>query len=254
VKQNWSYFTTTVAHKDKKHSSHEHLNEMGSKGWELVSVVAHADEGISIFYWKQQNLNTYEPASALEIEPVLESQSDINGLVPDEPEPQEDTTDHVEPAKIAFQIGDHIPDFKLRSTDGTYFSTSNLEKKTVLYFYPADGTEYCTIQAKGFSAVYETMTDMGLDIIGISPDNIEEHNKFKDDEGIPFDLLYAESSKVCSTFGLLQNPPPNEIYPIRTTFLIDTDKKILGLWNDVDVSTHSDDVVSFVLDVLEKAN
>ena len=254
VKKNWSYYTTSVAHKDKKYSSHEHLNEMGSKGWELVSVVAHADDGISVFYWKQQNLSIHEHESDFEIEPVLESQSDINILVPDEPEPQEDTTKPFEPAKIAFEIGDQIPDFKLRSTDGTYFSTSNLTKKTVLYFYPADGTEYCTIQAKGFSAVYETMTDMGLDIIGISPDDIEAHNRFKNDEGIPFHLLYDEASSVCSTFGLLQNPPPDDRYPMRTTFLIDTDKIILGLWNDVDVSTHSDDVVSFVLDVLEKAN
>ena len=98
------------------------------------------------------------------------------------------------------------------------------------------------------------MTDMGLDIIGISPDDIEAHNRFKNDEGIPFHLLYDEASRVCSTFGLLQNPPPDDRYPMRTTFLIDTDKIILGLWNDVDVSTHSDDVVSFVLDVLEKAN
>lgn len=252
MKQIWSYFTTTVAHKDKKHHAHEHLDEMGSKGWELVSVVGHPDEGISIFYWKQQNHKSDASLADDAAQPIPHSRQD--GSEDHEVEAYEDALDNFEPAQVALKIGERIPDFKLRSTDGTYFSTSKISKKTVLYFYPADGTEYCTIQAKGFSAVYETMMDMGLDIIGISPDDIDAHNKFKDDEGIPFHLLYDQSSKVCSIFGLLQNPPPDDIYPVRTTFLIDTDKKILGLWNDVDVSTHSDDVVSFVLDVLEKAN
>jgi peroxiredoxin len=54
----------------------------------------------------------------------------------------------------------------------------------------------------------------------------------------------------------LQREPPLELYPLRVTFLVDTDRTILGLWNDedVEVSSHSDDVVSFVLEVIEKAN
>ena len=160
------------------------------------------------------------------------------------------------PPKIDLQIGDMFPEFQLPSTDGEYFRTNQLDQKTVIYFYPADGTELCSIQAKGFSAVYETITELGLDVIGISPDDIEAHNKFKSDEKIPFQLLYDKDSKVCAELGLLQREPPLELYPLRVTFLVDTDRTILGLWNDedVDVSSHSDDVVSFVLEVIEKAN
>ena len=151
------------------------------------------------------------------------------------------------------KVGEKIPEFQLYSTNGNLFCTSNIEKKTVLYFYPADGTESCTIEAKGFSAVYGSIKDMGLEVIGVSPDTIESHNKFRKNENIPFHLLFDDDSKVCEAFGLLQSPPPYEKYPVRITFLIDVDKKILGVWNDIDVSTHSEDVVSFVLEVLEKA-
>ena len=156
-------------------------------------------------------------------------------------------------ASTMLKIGEEIPEFQLYSTDGSLFSTSKIAKKTILYFYPADGTESCTIEAKGFSAVYSSIIEMGLDIIGVSPDTLEAHSKFRYDQHIPFHLLFDEESKVCESFGLLQSPPPYEKIPVRITFLIDVDRKILGVWNDIDVSTHSDDVVSFVLEVLHRA-
>ena len=151
------------------------------------------------------------------------------------------------------KAGEKIPEFQLYSTAGKLFSTSKISKKTILYFYPADGTESCTIEAKGFSAVYSSIIDMGLDVIGVSPDTIDTHNKFRSDENIPFHLLFDDDSKVCESFGLLQSPPPYEKIPVRITYLIDVDRKVLGVWNDIDVSTHSEDVVSFVVEVLDKA-
>ncbi len=151
-------------------------------------------------------------------------------------------------------MGEKIPEFQLYSTDGNLFSTSKIAKKTILYFYPADGTESCTIEAKGFSAVYSSIIDMGLDVIGVSPDTLETHNKFRHDENIPFHLLFDEESKVCESFGLLQSSPPYEKIPVRVTFLIDLGRKILGVWNDIDVSTHSKDVVSFLVEVLDRAS
>ena len=254
VTQNWSYRTTFSPHKDKAHHASNHLNDMGAEGWELVSVIAHPDEGLSVFFWKKPT----ESTAAVEVaqEPVFMDGAEVEPDSAEEQGAQESKIIEVLPdaPAVTFQVGDQMPEFELPSTNGTYFSTSQLKKKTVLYFYPADGTEGCTIQDQGFSAVYEAMADMGLDIIGVSPDTIQSHKAFKKDEDIPFDLLYDEASKVCSALGLLREPPPYEMLPTRTTFLVDTDKKILGLWNDIDVSTHSDDVVSFVLDVLEKAS
>jgi len=132
------------------------------------------------------------------------------------------------------------------------YSTADLSKNTIIYFYPADGTEYCTIQAKGFSIIYDTITDMGLDIVGVSPDDISTHKKFRSDQNIPFHLLYDEGSKVSDKLGLLKRPPPDHIYPLRVTFLVDQNRTILGKWDEIDVQTHSDDVVSFVVEILDK--
>ena len=54
MEKNWSYYTTVKPLSGKSHHSYEHLNEMGALGWELVSVVAHPYEGVSVFYWKKQ--------------------------------------------------------------------------------------------------------------------------------------------------------------------------------------------------------
>ena len=78
----------------------------------------------------------------------------------------------VEITQSDFQVGDKFPEFALQSSSGDVYSTTDLSKNTTIYFYPADGTEYCTIQAKGFSIIYDTITDLGLDIVGVSPDDI----------------------------------------------------------------------------------
>ena len=53
------------------------------------------------------------------------------------------------------EVGDFIPEFELYSTNGDLFSSERMDKKTILYFYPKDGTSTCTIEARGFSSVYE---------------------------------------------------------------------------------------------------
>ena len=87
------------------------------------------------------------------------------------------------------EVGDLIPEFELHSTKGDLFSSERMDKKTILYFYPKDETSTCTIEARGFSSVYEDLEAMGLQIIGISPDSIGSHVKFRESEEIPFHLL-----------------------------------------------------------------
>ena len=135
---------------------------------------------------------------------------------------------------------------------GKVYSTTNLSKNKIIYFYPADGTEYCTIQAKGFSIIYDTTADLGLDFVGVSPDDISTHKKFRSDQNIPFHFLYDKGSKVSDKLGLLKRDPPDHLYPLRVTFLLDENRIILGKWDEIDVQTHSDDVVSFVVEILEK--
>ncbi len=150
------------------------------------------------------------------------------------------------------QVGDTIPVFSLPSTSGNHFSTDAMESKTILFFYPLDLSSGCTIEARGFSLAHDSFVGLGYEVLGVSPDSLESHDNFREKESLPFHLLADEGSVVCSQFDLLQRDPPDEMYPIRRTFLVDVDRTILGIWTDIDVSTHSEDVVNFVMDVLEK--
>ena len=246
----WLYKTTSQNFDVKETRLNDHMNQMGQDGWELLSVVPPQYGGKFVFFWK-----TLEATSSMDDLP----KPDQDAMSKAQEKPQETRSKtiaglQVEAVQNGFDIGDKIPEFELQSTSGEFYSTSNLSRNTILYFYPADGTEGCTIQAKGFSIVYETLADLGLDIVGVSPDTISAHDKFRLDENIPFHLLYDEGAALCGKLNLLKRPPPDEQYPLRVTFLIDHNRRILGKWNDIDVETHSDDVVSFVVDILEKAN
>lgn len=150
------------------------------------------------------------------------------------------------------QVGDTVPEFSLPSTSGSHFSTDAIARKTILFFYPLDLSSSCTIEARGFSLAHDNFVELGYEVLGISPDSLETHAAFRDKESLPFHLLADDGSAVCGKFDLLQRDPPDEMYPIRRTFLVDVDGTILGIWTDIDVSTHSEDVVTFVMDVLEK--
>ena len=244
------YKTTSQNFDVKETRLNDHMNQMGQDGWELLSVVPPQYGGKFVFFWK-----TLEATSSMDDL----SKPDQDAMSRAQEKPQETRSKTIAGLKVetvqnGFDIGDKIPEFELQSTSGELYSTSNLSRNTILYFYPADGTEGCTIQAKGFSIVYETLADLGLDIVGVSPDTISAHDKFRLDENIPFHLLYDEGAALCGKLNLLKRPPPDEQYPLRVTFLIDHNRRILGKWNDIDVETHSDDVVSFVVDILEKAN
>ena len=246
----WLYKTTSQNFDVKETRLNDHMNQMGQDGWELLSVVPPQYGGKFVFFWK-----TLEATSSMDDL----SKPDQDAMSRAQEKPQETRSKtiaelQVETVQNSFDIGGKIPEFELQSTSGELYSTSNLSRNTILYFYPADGTEGCTIQAKGFSIVYETLADLGLDIVGVSPDTISAHDKFRLDENIPFHLLYDEGAALCGKLNLLKRPPPDEQYPLRVTFLIDHNRRILGKWNDIDVETHSDDVVSFVVDILEKAN
>ena len=246
----WLYKTTSQNFDVKETRLNDHMNQMGQDGWELLSVVPPQYGGKFVFFWK-----TLEATSSMGdlSKPDQDAMSRTQGKL-QETRSKTVSRLQVEAVQNGFDIGDKIPEFELQSTSGELYSTSNLSRNTILYFYPADGTEGCTIQAKGFSIVYETLADLGLDIVGVSPDTISAHDKFRLDENIPFHLLYDEGAALCRTLNLLKRPPPDEQYPLRVTFLIDHNRRILGKWNDIDVETHSDDVVSFVVDILEKAN
>lgn len=123
------------------------------------------------------------------------------------------------------QKGDKAPDFSLPGTDGKEYSLSDFsDKKLVLYFYPKDMTSGCTLQANGFSERYPSFCEKDAVVVGISPDSIQKHIRFKDKEKIPFLLLSDPEALVARSYGAYGK---KKLYGheyeavIRSTFVIE---------------------------------
>jgi peroxiredoxin Q/BCP len=104
-------------------------------------------------------------------------------------------------AKI--KVGDKAPDFALLSDAGTPVRLSDFRgKRVVLYFYPKDDTPGCTTQACGFRDHYPQIEAKNAVVIGISPDGVESHQKFKTKYDLPFILLVDDQHQVAERYGV----------------------------------------------------
>lgn len=95
------------------------------------------------------------------------------------------------------------PHFSLPDDTGAIISLSDfLGKKVVLYFYPKDDTPGCTAQACSLRDHYDTLLAQGYVILGISPDSVKKHQKFKSKYALPFTLLSDEEHSVALSYGV----------------------------------------------------
>ena len=98
---------------------------------------------------------------------------------------------------MALKVGDIIPNFKAKTQSGEPFELSNyLGKPIVIYFYPKDNTPGCTTQACTFRDQYQDFQDLGAEVIGISGDSEESHDKFAQKYKLPFILLSDSNKKI----------------------------------------------------------
>src|SRR4051812_16534503 len=103
------------------------------------------------------------------------------------------------------EIGDKAPDFTLKSDSGRNITLSQLRgKKIVLYFYPKDDTPGCTKEACDFRDAMSKFEKLNAEIIGISKDKSERHQKFKSKYQIPFTLLTDSDATVCLAYGVIK--------------------------------------------------
>lgn len=115
----------------------------------------------------------------------------------------------------------------------------------VLYFYPKDNTPGCTKEAKQFTEKKQEFDDLDAKIIGISPDSVESHQKFKEKHDLDVKLLSDPEHKVLEKFGVWQKKKMfgREFFGVvRSTFLINPDGKIEKAWKKVRVKGHAEDV------------
>jgi peroxiredoxin Q/BCP len=101
------------------------------------------------------------------------------------------------------QVGAAAPDFELPGDGGDTVKLSDFRgKRVIVYFYPKDDTPGCTTQACGFRDSYPQIEERNAVVIGISPDGVESHQKFKTKHNLPFILLADEDHKVAEAYGV----------------------------------------------------
>ncbi|MFQ4141570.1 peroxiredoxin [Chlorogloeopsis sp. ULAP02] len=120
---------------------------------------------------------------------------------------------------MSVKVGDTAPDFTLPSQDGTSVSLKDFRgKSVVLYFYPKDDTPGCTVESCAFRDRYEVFQSAGAEIIGISGDSPESHQKFAAKYQLPFTLLSDKGDKVRKLYGATT---AFGLIPGRVTYVID---------------------------------
>ena len=148
-------------------------------------------------------------------------------------------------------VGSPAPDFTLKAQDGKPVSLHDFKGKwVVLYFYPKDMTSGCTIEAHNFQRDLAKYDGKNAVILGVSVQDEKSHQEFCAKESLTFKLLADTEKQVSDQYGSVLNMGVMKLSS-RHTFLIDPNGVIRKEWMDVDVKTHSDDVLA-ALDELEK--
>jgi peroxiredoxin Q/BCP len=149
---------------------------------------------------------------------------------------------------MPIQAGNPAPDFTLADETGAVRHLSDYRgRPVVLYFYPKDDTPGCTTEACNFRDDYSAYVDANVIILGVSPDSVESHAKFKKKHSLPFPLLADEQHEVCEQYGVwsLKKFMGREYMGVlRTSFLIDSGGKVKRVFENVKPAGHSAEVLA----------
>lgn len=139
------------------------------------------------------------------------------------------------------------PEFTLPDETGVAHSLAEYRgKPVVLYFYPKDDTPGCTTEACNFRDDYHVYAENGIPVLGVSPDSVQSHAKFKEKYHLPFTLLADEGHKIADAYGVwgpkkMMGREYDGIF--RTTFLIGPDGQIVKVFENVKPDGHSQEIL-----------
>ena len=143
--------------------------------------------------------------------------------------------------------GQQAPAFELARDGGGTLRLADLAgKPVVLYFYPQDDTETCTAEAIDFSAHKAEFAKLGAAVIGVSPDSVKRHDKFKKKYSLTLDLAADEELNTLNAYGVWGEKTMfgrKYMGVVRTTFLIGGDGRIARIWRKVRVAGHAAEVL-----------
>ena len=148
------------------------------------------------------------------------------------------------------ETGRKVPDFSLPSSSGKPWTLADAAgRKVVVYFYPKDNTSGCTRESIEFRDLHDAFRKAKTVVVGVSPDSVASHCRFRDKYEFPFELLSDEEKKVCELFGVWKE---KSLYGRkymgveRSTFLIDAAGVLRREWRKVKVDGHAEEVLAAV--------
>lgn len=147
------------------------------------------------------------------------------------------------------KAGDKAPDFKIPTDDGVFQLSKHKGHPVVVYFYPKDDTSGCTAEARDFTNAADAFAESDTQIIGISPDSVASHEKFKAKHNFTVRLGADEDRNVIERYGVwVEKSMYGRKYMgvERATFLIDRHGKIAEIWRKVRVTGHIKKVLAAV--------
>ena len=143
--------------------------------------------------------------------------------------------------------GKPAPDFELESDAGQTVKLSDLKgRPVVLFFYPKDDTPGCTTEACEFRDAYDVFRERGAEVLGISPDGVASHEKFKTKYELPFTLLADPEHKVADEYGVWgERKFAGKSYMgiIRSTFIIDQEGNVARAMMGIKPAGHAAQVL-----------
>lgn len=148
-------------------------------------------------------------------------------------------------------VGETAPEFSLTDQNGKVFQPK-ANKPLVVYFYPADATPGCTVQAQSFNdQVKDIRKKYGADVVGISKQDVESKQAFAEDLGLDFSILADEGDAVRKAFNV-----PKALFgafPGRVTYVLDADRTCIAVYNNIgDAASHVEEAKK-ALDTIEPA-
>jgi peroxiredoxin Q/BCP len=147
------------------------------------------------------------------------------------------------------EVGKKAPAFALDGTDGKWSLKDADGAAVVLYFYPKDNTSGCTQEGLDFAALNSQFKRAKALVLGVSPDTVASHEKFKAKMAFPFELLSDPDQKVCNLFGVYKEKSMygrKYMGVERSTFVVDGKGVLRHEWRKVKVKGHAEAVLAAV--------
>lgn len=151
---------------------------------------------------------------------------------------------------MKLNIGDKAPDFKGIDGNNNGISLTDFKgKNLILYFYPKDSTPGCTNEACNLRDNYQMWIKKGYEVVGVSPDSVKSHQKFKTKNELPFKLISDPDKVIIKEYGAWG---PKKLYGreyeglLRSTFVIDGDGIITNIFEKVKTKDHTNQILETI--------